>query len=308
MTQFQAPFSAADAITCMNLSSWAYLPFELSDAGLKVQLAGVGLSLVDTLSEQAPGGSVFKSVRNDTQAFCAEGADRVFIVFRGSEQKVLDWLTDLRVEKTRVAQLPGAELHEGFYGSLSGPKTSAALEKWTRHAPDKPIVLTGHSLGGALAAMTAVLYPALSPGLSFASCYTFGQPRIGLFKAAPATPICRVVNKADIVPRVPVDFVKLVADTLGGAIASGFLSASSWLGAFKDVEYQHVGSAYVIGQEGTLEPGGEAAYERFVKAAIVASAGELIALVEHGRGFAYQGDLVSDHFRESYLASLKGLP
>src|SRR5207248_345549 len=126
-----------------------------------------------------------------------------------------DWITDFRVDKEPVAAGGGNLIHEGFNSAIMGPSTQAALDRWTASAGGREIYLTGHSLGGALALTAAVVRPG-----SYMACYTYGQPRIGLIVKPPSTPICRVVNRSDIVPRLPVDFAKLVSDTATGSFKS----------------------------------------------------------------------------------------
>lgn len=305
MTSFAIPFSLADARLCMELSDWAYLPYADSDP-LRGKLATRGLDLVATLTERAPGGSVFKSLKNDTEAFCAEDQERLYIVFRGSEPNLWDWLTDFRIDKEHVPLVDGVEIHEGFYSAISGPQTRRALQDWIRHAGQRPIILAGHSLGGALAATVAVLYPFIHRGLAFAACYTYGQPRIGLISSQPATPICRIVNKVDIVPRVPFDFGKALGDVLGPIEANAISHIAGFVG-FNASIYAHVGSPYVIGQNGEIDPAGETAYVTALAAAMGASAGELVNLLRSGRKYAYQGNLITDHFRDAYETSLSGL-
>ena len=60
---------------------------------------------------------------------------------------------------------------------------------------------TGHSLGGALAILAATLISPTRHG----AVYTFGAPRVANYKFffGLKMPIFRVVNSADIVPRVP---------------------------------------------------------------------------------------------------------
>ena len=61
--------------------------------------------------------------------------------------------------------------------------------------------ITGHSLGGALALLTTVL---VAPDVNGA-CYTFGAPRVANYEYFRdlKTPVYRVVNSSDAVPRVP---------------------------------------------------------------------------------------------------------
>ncbi len=70
--------------------------------------------------------------------------------------------------------------------------------------------MTGHSLGGALAALAPVCFSAMNTNIRPVSAiYTFGQPRIGLhdfcntYSRILSGRLVRFVNKQDLVPRVP---------------------------------------------------------------------------------------------------------
>jgi triacylglycerol lipase len=67
---------------------------------------------------------------------------------------------------------------------------------------DKPLLITGHSLGGALATIAT---KRLKHKAGIAACYTFGSPRVGdeEWIANIKTPIYRLVNAADCVTMLP---------------------------------------------------------------------------------------------------------
>ena len=68
--------------------------------------------------------------------------------------------------------------------------------------PDLGIYITGHSLGGALAQISAA---ALSKNDNVAACYTFGSPRVATlrFDTEVKCPHYRVIDNWDLVPGVP---------------------------------------------------------------------------------------------------------
>ncbi|PCJ15472.1 MAG: lipase [Candidatus Cloacimonadota bacterium] len=141
---------------------------------------------------------------NSAQAVIIEHNNYICFAFRGTDELV-DWLdnADIRSEK----QLFG-KFHKGFWNST--------LDLWDsmwKHykkllsQKKRPLFLTGHSLGGALATIaTAKL---VYDDLPFTSVYTFGQPR------AVDRTACRILNTEakeryfrfqnnnDIVTRVP---------------------------------------------------------------------------------------------------------
>ena len=143
--------------------------------------------------------------RTETQGFMArrrplEGhRDMMVLAFRGTEKKIKDWRTDLRIELQAVEGKEG-RIHAGFQSAYRA--IADEVETTIQQHERVPLFITGHSLGGALAIVATRFLRADS----LAACYTFGSPRVGdrelsrVFK----TPIYRVVNAADAVPRVPV--------------------------------------------------------------------------------------------------------
>ena len=141
-----------------------------------------------------------------TQAFLAHRpADNprdnmLVLAFRGTEKKLGDWKTDLKAELVPARdQNKVGRIHKGFQEAYYS--VESALEERLRAFPECPLYVTGHSLGGALA-VVATRY--LDAG-KLAACYTFGSPRVGDLDLAKVfkTPIYRVVNASDAVPRIP---------------------------------------------------------------------------------------------------------
>lgn len=127
-----------------------------------------------------------------TQASLVTGEGFAVLVFRGT-QGLRDWWTNLRIG-TRTWP-PGGKVHEGFLRALHKVRKPIAD---ALVGIDTPIFVTGHSLGGALATLSASLQP-------FAACYTFGAPRVGdrAFYDSLQCPLHRVVNDRDLVPALP---------------------------------------------------------------------------------------------------------
>jgi triacylglycerol lipase len=146
----------------------------------------------------------FTSISNqdtDTQAFVVDTPSCVHVVFRGTES-MRDWLTDVMVWRSPWG---GEFVHHGFAESLDSvlPEIDSAVAA----AGKKPVVVTGHSLGAALATLYA--YSVANRGGYVPMVYTFGSPRVGNSRFAAAynsllrDETYRVVNDADIVPRLP---------------------------------------------------------------------------------------------------------
>ena len=143
----------------------------------------------------------------DTQAMVAETDDAVIVAYRGTQQPI-DFVTDAAV----VPNLLG--VHSGFYDATLAalPFVTAAIDE----AGDKELWLTGHSLGGALAQVTAFDYAAANAVVAGSAptvqgVVTFGSPRVftALGAAGPVYGVTygedqsqRWVNHLDPVPHL----------------------------------------------------------------------------------------------------------
>lgn len=137
----------------------------------------------------------------------------IYVVFRGSSS-LLNWLDDFKFLKTEYLTYPSCQclVHKGFYGASNGLK-SQVFESVTflqKKYGYKDIVVTGHSLGAAIAQLIMMelsLSLPLSGGLY---SYNFGQPRIGDAKYAgfvntiiDEDHLLRFTHNKDMVPHVP---------------------------------------------------------------------------------------------------------
>ena len=167
-------------------------------------LGRIGFSLIDAFECHGTAGLV------------ARGPAFSVLCFRGSDN-VRSWITNL--DALPAPWRGGGEVHRGFAAALDvvWPAVAAALRQAAA-----PLVMTGHSLGAALATLAASLHPD-------AGLVTFGSPRVGdaAFGAAiehrPAESR-RYVNNRDLVCRLP----------------------SARLG------YRHVGTPYLIDADGRV--------------------------------------------------------
>lgn len=120
------------------------------------------------------------------------------LVFRGTDDP-RDWLQNL---DARFVKWPhGGRVHSGFLKVFSEVQQEV-LE--IASASKKPLFVTGHSLGGALATLAAALL--IANDRAPRATYTFGAPRCGdarFCKALDTAPFYRIVNNRDLVTNVP---------------------------------------------------------------------------------------------------------
>jgi triacylglycerol lipase len=137
---------------------------------------------------------------DETQCFVAAGANAVVIAFRGTES-LGDWLGNLNASWTTRSY---GKVHRGFLAAFQ--VVEAQLQSALSPLGGRPVLLTGHSLGGALATVAAAEWQGQVP---LTAIYTYGQPAVGK-GAFPsfvdqhyAGKFFRFVNDDDIVTRVP---------------------------------------------------------------------------------------------------------
>lgn len=213
-------YSNSMALLMARLSKLAYLHGEEERErkkskkadSLEEELLKLGFRLV---------GSPIDELVTDTQAFLAQNDDYAVLAFRGTEANFRDILNDLNVKH--------AQTQNGDDGAMKGFLVPfKAVEKQISEAlgqitPGKPIFITGHSLGAALATLATQSF---EQKFFVDSCYTFGSPRVGTdaLEQELKCSVYRVKNHRDIVTTVPL---------------------FTW-------NYQHVGSLYYMDAEGRM--------------------------------------------------------
>lgn len=168
-----------------------------------------------------PGWQVHEIVQDpalETQAVVAVNRERkeIGISIRGSDN-IKNQLQNLLVEQVPLAGLDQTiKAHLGFRNIAQGllPNLTRSVQPLLTQGGtrDYAIVVTGHSMGGAVALLLALdLQRAYSLPWARFSAYTYGQPRVGNlefvnhYNSLPLK-LTRVVNENDIVPHMPAPF------------------------------------------------------------------------------------------------------
>ena len=139
---------------------------------------------------------------HDLSGFICHNADYAVLVFQGTDLK--DWKTikeDLKFWKTKQ---DGVSYTDGFFDAYEKlyPEFKDSLNILGVDGKLLPLYIGGHSLGGAIALITALRLPVDS----FEACYTAGAPRVcGLrgHALAEGKNIYKFIHENDIVPSLP---------------------------------------------------------------------------------------------------------
>jgi triacylglycerol lipase len=163
---------------------------------------------------KAEGYSIDSEGGTETEYLFVSSPTDVIVVFRGTEidnflGSVSDWLTDFRIGLRPDSH--GNGIHEGFTVALDRvwKGLKSRIETVTTRNKNIRVWFTGHSLGAALAALSA--YRASIDNLfDVHAVYTYGSPRVGdkgfldhFIKSGLNARTFRFRNNSDIVTRVP---------------------------------------------------------------------------------------------------------
>ncbi|RLN93590.1 hypothetical protein BBJ28_00016336 [Nothophytophthora sp. Chile5] len=154
----------------------------------------------------------------------------VVVAFRGS-MDVTNWLDNLTFLKKRAyTQFPGVMVHEGFYWAYRSVASQVLtlVHKLQKLHPQASLLVSGHSLGGAVAAICAFELEYLEK-LPVQALYTFGKPRVGNtnFSARlhnASMEVYRLTHFQDAVPHLPPTWTGFehttqeVREAMGGAL------------------------------------------------------------------------------------------
>lgn len=154
-------------------------------------------------------GEITNTISNqqtDTQVRVEEGHDgEMFVIFPGSAS-MRDWMSNLQVRLVPwIDDASPDRVHRGFGRAFWSVKT----ELLRRLESARTIYLAGHSLGGALATLTAKYLAEMGHLDRVAGVYLYGSPRVGnaafarAYNQALGYRTFRFCNAGDPVPHIP---------------------------------------------------------------------------------------------------------
>lgn len=250
---------------CAELSRLAYIHFEdggAEQASLKAALALVGFGSFAPFVDAPTGTQGFGVVR------VIDGL--LVLAFRGTEPNSLtDLGTDLDVSMAGWT-LTSGKVHAGF--ARAALSVFPSVQQWlsANSTARKQLVLTGHSLGAAIATLLA---SALKPD----KLVTIGSPRVGdstFAETLEGVDITRFVDCCDVVTELPPE--------LGG--------------------YVHVSASAYIDRSGALQPQADS---QFILADQLAARVDFVKQYAWQTGNIMVRDL-ADHAPINYVRSLIG--
>jgi hypothetical protein len=150
-------------------------------------------------------------------AVLAVRPDAIVVAFRGTRPaNPLDLMVDLNLRQVPLHSVLGGpddgQVHEGFARGMAAvlPGLQAALAQAdAAGGAPRPIWITGHSLGGAMAMLCALQWARTGLGQRVAGVITFGQPRTGddtlgnRYEALLGDRTWRCVNDTDLITHLP---------------------------------------------------------------------------------------------------------
>jgi hypothetical protein len=187
---------------CAELSRLAYVGFERGELErLKGILHKAGFGVPECFHKET----------YDAQAFVTMAPDgRAFVAFRGTQiEKPRDILADINalpvawkdirtdLDAKPTERTDDSRVHRGFAKAYFSLRDE--IEAWLKKNPHSALVLTGHSLGAAMATLMAADH-------AEADLVTFGSPRVGDKSFASQFDgrlVRRYVDCADGVPDLP---------------------------------------------------------------------------------------------------------
>lgn len=171
---------------------------------------------------------IFDDAQSSTNGYSAEHTDFFLIAFRGTQEPG-DILTDISVtlEPFLSSEKHSLLVHRGFKTGANAVWRHVQTAALRAQQKGKPLILAGHSLGGAVALLSAILLE--KSNLKVHTVWTFGAPKVGdnsFFNYAKnnlAERWQRINQDSDPIPALPFTAndeitIQKWADKLGGVL------------------------------------------------------------------------------------------
>ncbi|MCE9592483.1 MAG: lipase family protein [Planctomycetes bacterium] len=227
-----------------------------------------------------------------TRGFLGVCDTHAVLAFRGSDPVTLpNWMTNAVARLVAHGEYEG-RVHHGFSSVLR--HAWGRVETILEAVGDKPLFLTGHSMGGALAVLTGCRLAKM--GRPPVAIYTYGSPRVGdpTFCDRYALPTYRVVNRLDLVPEMPMASLRRLLPERHR------LMNEKTLGKLREMAdrvpcYGHVKTFVYIDRDGVVTP--DADVEPWHTHAVAR------AIATRGKSFL---EGITDHLISNYIYGLEG--
>jgi triacylglycerol lipase len=276
------------------------LPFHPDDAAFNRANALYLAHAADIAYHRAPAAAAaerlglkapaFRSKLTRARGFLGVCDTHAVLSFRGTDPVTLpNWLTVVAVRLIACAEYEG-RVHHGFNYALR--RTWSRVESVLDEVGDKPLFLTGHSMGGAMAVLAGCrLAKAERPA---AATYTFGAPRVGdhHFCRGYELPTYRLVNRLDLVPELPLETARRAATK---ARPTKTPSAAARRKPAPVPSYRHVNTLVYLDRDGEISIDADVAPWHVDAVAR--------ALATRGKSF-FEG--ITDHLIANYIRNLEG--
>jgi hypothetical protein len=187
---FGAPGNWTRESRCAELARLAYIRFEDGQGQPQALQQALALGGFHTPA-------TFNVATTDAQGYATIGPDgAAYIAFRGTQpDRAQDIAND--ADAIPVAWPGGGRVHRGFKRAFDS--IFPTISPWLAGQPNADLVVTGHSLGAAMATL-------LAARLRRGDLITFGSPLVGNADFAAlfaGRPVRRFVDCCDVVARVP---------------------------------------------------------------------------------------------------------
>ncbi len=157
--------------------------------------------------------NIFSDDETDTQFFIASSSKQILIAIRGTEPgRIKDWFQDTKADEVDFSEGSG-QVHKGFYECFLFVREK--IDEIFKVQSGKEIIITGHSLGGAIATiLAAYIRENITDKVML---YTYGSPRVGdktfahYFTRIKKFICFRCVNDKDLVTNIPLPGMELNA-------------------------------------------------------------------------------------------------